>query len=135
LLVVMIALGIAVLGGCLLVAHTPRPGRRSARPAAGSTSPVLNWKRVRLVSVVADDTCVLLACRRHPAALTSETSFDHTIVLHLGMGAEAWRAQQLLEQWCRDGAWLRVGLAPVEGLLELADRHWDAALWAPLAAA
>jgi hypothetical protein len=104
------------------------------RPAQGFVSPVFGWKRLRLLAVIADDTTVLLACRRHPAARAGEAG-DRTSVLRLGAGEDAGRAQALLEQWCREGAWLRVGLAPVTGSLELADRRRQSALWAPLAAA
>jgi hypothetical protein len=124
--IVVVSVGYLAARRCV----APRPW-----PAQTFVPPVIGWKRLRLLAVIADDTTVLLACRRHPAANVGSSGGDRTIVLRLGVGEDAWRAQAMLEQWCREGAWLRVGLAPVTGSLELADQRRQAALWAPLAAA
>lgn len=124
-----LAVSVVMVVACWIAAR--RLGRPPSGLALGFVSPVIGWKRLRLVAVIPDDTTVLLACRRHPAVYGGE----RTIVLRLGVGEDAWRAQELLQRWCREGAWLRVGIAPVAGSLELADRRRQAALWAPLAAA
>jgi len=129
-----LAVSVAVVSVCWLAAQERRVSS-VPQPTDTFVSPVIAWKRLRLLAVLADDTTVLLACRRHPATPAGEPAGDRIIVLRLGRGEDAWRAQVMLEQWCREGAWLRVGLAPIAGSLELADQRRQSALWAPLAAA
>jgi hypothetical protein len=105
---------------------------------------ILLWKMLRLVSVLADGPTAILACRRPPpgwpvAPAEDEGAeglcdADRTIVLRLGGGDTGEQALALLEQWWRDGVWLRVRPSPVGGGIELADGDGLSALRAPVAA-
>ena len=128
-------LHVAALGG------VSGPARSKVTGSGSTGTSVLIWRRIRLLSVLSDDTTAILACRaavgsrpsptRQRPTLTSE---DRTIVLHLGCGEDGERALVLLRKWCDEGAAIRVGPTPLAGTIELADDRGLAALHAPLAA-
>lgn len=112
-------------------------------PEYATASPVLRWRRLRLVSMLGDGKTVILACRRHPRGRRDSAPShdgrhlepdDQTVVLRLGESPDAERARALLQRWCDEGTWLQIRPAPAGGAVELFDAA-HASLRAPLAAA